>query len=255
MKLINIRDYRDREQKDSVIKKLCSTACFCLVIFMSHMNLLQAKTIQPIEEIQYAAKKFLEEMHTSADNENIEIVIGNIDPRLRLVQCEQPLEAYSPQATRRNGKTSVAIKCTGPVAWKIIVPAKITEYQLAWVVNRRVFPGDLLNKRDISQKRVPINYTRKEPLLNKKQMLNASPKKVMRSGSIIYQDSICLVCRGDKVSVTADNQFLSINVEGIALSDAILGETVQVRNTRTKKSFGAVVTGKNRLSVNIAGSK
>ncbi|MET1257250.1 flagellar basal body P-ring formation chaperone FlgA [Aliikangiella maris] len=254
MKLINNSNSTVCIKKGLIIKQLISTLYFCLLIFIPFMTNATSSNIQSIEEIQNAAKKFLEEMPLAADNPNVEIEVGAIDSRLRLVKCEQPLDIFLPQGVRHRGKTSVAVHCQSPVAWKIIIPATITQYQMAWVVTHRVSPGELLTMQDIQLQKVKTPHHQRQPLLNKDKILSANPRRMMRKGSIIYQDSLCLVCRGETVSVSADNEFFSISVEGVALSDAILGETAQIRNAKSMQTFSAQVTGKNQLSVNITGS-
>jgi hypothetical protein len=61
-----------------------------------------------------------------------------------------------------------------------------------------------------------------------------------------------MVRKGDKVAVTAQNEFMSIQVDGIALANARLGETTQIKNSQSKKIFGATVTGKNQLSITLS---
>ena len=73
--------------------------------------------------------------------------------------------------------------------------------------------------------------------------------------SIIFEDSICLVCRGDSVQITAKSDFLNINLEGIALADANIGEMTLVRNKQSKRSFSAKVIGKDRLEVKLASKR
>ena len=254
MKLINFQLFSsDSTSKNLILVKIQS---FCLVLGLISglCGQVSAQEIESIEEIRLAAKKFLEEKQVSADKTNTEISIGQIDPRMRLAKCTGEMNAFLPQTYRRNGKTTVGIRCNGPINWKIFVSARITEYQDAWVLNRNLTTGDIVTQDDIEKKRVEVTDSRKIPLTDLKHLLQASPRRAMRAGSTLYQDSVCLVCRGDRVTVSAKNQFLSINVEGVALSNAILGEKAQIRNSKSKKVFGAVVTGKNQLNIKIAGS-
>ncbi len=91
--------------------------------------------------------------------------------------------------------------------------------------------------------------------MTKAQVLNTSPKRNIRAGSVIFEDSICMVCRGDIVQVSAKNQFLAINLQGVALADATIGENTKVRNLQSKRSFNARVVGKNQLEVSLTAVK
>lgn len=225
-----------------------------IALFIGFNGSVYAFERQDIEKIRQAAKIFLEEKQVPADNTNTEITIGQIDPRMRLAKCSSELEAFLPQTSKRTGKTTVGIRCSGPISWKIFVSAKVTQYQEAWVLSRNVAAGELISQSDLIKRHVELLNTRKVLLTDLKLIINASPRRAMRAGATIFQDSVCLVCRGDKVTVTAKNDFLSINVEGVALNNAVLGEVVQVRNSSSRKTFGATVVGKNQLNVAIAGA-
>ncbi len=253
MKLISVfkfnlqLDFKSRK----TLKCLLSAGFGLFIATFTHI--LQANAIQSVEEIRQAAKKFLEEKQHSADKDNITITVGNIDSRLRLAKCEDALDFFLPQSGRRTGKTTVGVRCNTPTSWKIYVSAEIVRFQEVWIVTRSISRDEIITKADVEKRKMRVKNSRNIPMQSFKQLINASPKKNLRAGSIIYQDSLCLVCRGDKVSVSANNAYLSINVEGIALNDATLGESVQVRNSSSKKVFGATVTGKSQLSVNLIG--
>lgn len=251
MKLINYQKNIHNGDKKTVPSVILKIFSLCLLCFCLLSTKIYAKPIQSIEKIRFAAKKFLEEKQISADKSMTDIKIGKIDPRLRLAECQQDLDIFLPQVHKRSGKMTVGIKCQGPIQWKIFVSATVTQYQQAWVLNKNLSKTDVITRSDLMKQKVVIRDSRKLPFTDLKKMLNTSPKRTLRSGSVVFQDSVCLVCRGDKVSVSATNQFLNISVEGVALSDAVLGEKVQVRNSQSKKIFTASVVGKNQLNVKL----
>ena len=228
-------------------KSVISLFLVCII-----SNTQAATSVQAIEEIRQTAKIFLEEKQSSADNPNIEITLGNIDPRMKLVKCDGELQAFFPQSARTKGKTTVGVKCIGTVAWKLFISANIQEFQDVWVSTRNLSTNEIISANDIKLTRMLVSGMRKAPIEDLKQILNTSPRRSIRSGSIIFNDSVCLVCRGEKVSVIAQNNYMSIRVDGIALSNASLGETTQIRNSKSKRIFGAKVTGKSQLSVHIS---
>jgi len=220
------------------------------------------QTRQSLPAIEQAAKIFLEEKQVAADNasrETIladrEIKIGTIDPRTRLKPCDGELKAFLPQQYKASGKMTVGVHCTGSVAWKVFLPASIERFMDVWVTSRSISPQEIITRQDVELQRVRFSNARRQPLENIELIENTSPRKRLSAGSVIYQDALCMVCRGDKVSVNAQSSFMSIMVEGVALSDAIMGETTQVRNSKSKRVFAAIVTGKNQLSVNLSRSR
>lgn len=222
---------------------------FLLITFAFNGFVQASNNIQSLKEIRDTAKKFLEEKQTSADNREIEITIGKIDSRMRLAKCDAGLEAFFPQHARTQGKTTVGIRCLGTVAWKIFVSVEIAEYQTVWVAQRHISTAETISASDVERKKVKLSLLRKSPIEDLSAIVNTSPIRSIRAGAVLLEGNICLVCKGAKVKVTTQNQFMSILVDGIAMGNATLGETAQVKNSKSKRTFGAVVTGKNKLIV------
>lgn len=210
-----------------------------------------AKSFHPIENIYNTAKIFLEK-HSNADPTDTEVSLGKIDPRIKFTQCDTKLAAFFPQGVKKIGKMTVGVRCNGKVKWKLFIAAKIERYETVWIAKHSLATNDTINQKDLSQQRVRIDSLRQSPMKDIHLIRGTSPKKRIRAGSIIYQDAICMVCHGDKVSIVANNSFINVSVEGVALGDAKLGENVKIRNLQSKRIFTAIVIGKRQLSVKLA---
>lgn len=206
---------------------------------------------QSHQVIQDKAKIFLEEMQGAADNSNIEILLDKLDQRLRLADCDGEIEAFSPFAMTTRGRTTVGVRCNGSVTWKVFIPAEIKRFQEVWITTRHLANSDTITQADVKRQKIDVNHLRRVPIHSLSQIVKTSPKQNLPSGSIIFEDSVCLVCQGEKVLVEAKNELLSISIEGISLADAGLGEKVQVRNPESKRIFEATVVGKNQLTINL----
>ncbi|WP_196137284.1 flagellar basal body P-ring formation chaperone FlgA [Aliikangiella sp. G2MR2-5] len=207
---------------------------------------------QSLAKVQQAARIFLEEKQHSADNQSSRVSVDSIDPRTRLAACDEKLQVFLSPGSKLIGKTTVGVKCPGSRQWKIYLSAKVEVMQQVWVTTRQMQKDDVFGKSDLIKQLISIENFRVKPEIQIEKILGTSPKRNLRAGSVVLSNSICMVCRGEKVNVSARSDFLAINVEGIALSDATLGESVQVRNSQSKRVFDAIVTGKNQLSVKIA---
>lgn len=225
--------------------------CFTTILCSTSLS-LKANEWQSLEAIEKTARNFLEEKQDPADIVSAEVTISRIDARTRLAACDEPLIAFLSPGMNARGRTTVGVRCNGSRAWKIYLSARVEHRQMVWVTTRRLSKSDVITRNDITQQRVATSRFRQPPLLDLALILNTSPKRMIRNGGVIFQESVCMVCRGDTVSVSANNSFLSIDVEGTALSDATLGEKAQIRNSRSKRVFNAIVTGKNQLKVMIA---
>ncbi len=222
-------------------------------LFLSKGAIAETTSIsEPIESIQLAAKIFLEENTNAADNTAIEVDIHNLDPRLRLRKCIDDLNVSLPRGSDFKGRVTVAVTCKSPIAWKVLVSANINEFAMVVVSKKAITKKALISGDDVVLKKINIAKLRKKPLLSLSQVVNTFSKRSIRADVLLYEDSVCMVCRGALVQISAKNPFININLEGIALKDASYGEITQVRNTQSKRLFNATVIGKNKLMVSLA---
>ncbi len=203
------------------------------------------------DEIRETAKIFLEKMTYAADNPNIEVKVNQIDPRLKLRKCSNELLTELSRGSKVKGKVTVSVSCKFPVAWKIFITAEIAEYSEVIVAARSMPRRTTITENDIERKSVNIAVLRKQPILASDLVVGSTTKRNINKGRLIYEDSVCMVCRGDNVQITAKSEFFSINMEAVALADAGIGETTLVRNKQSKRSFTAKVVSRDRLEVTL----
>jgi flagellar basal body P-ring formation protein FlgA len=224
---------------------------FAGVMLCSSGAIASSSNFHSSQEIRETAKIFLEKMTTAADNSNIEINVNDLDPRLKLKKCSDKLQTELSRGSKMNGKVTVLVACQQPVAWKIFISADIVEYADVIVAARAIPRKTTITAKDIEQKRVDIAKLRKSPIFNQNLVVGSTTKRNINKGKLVYADSICMVCRGDNVQITAKSKYFSINMDAVALSDASIGETTLVRNKQSKRSFSAKVVSRDRLEVTL----
>jgi len=204
---------------------------------------------ESLTNIESKAISFLEKTTSNNDESKLEVEIKHLDPRLKLRKCNDDLTAFFPTGSKRSGKVTVAVSCSSPVVWKVFVSASIYEYAKVVVAINTLYKNSIISSADISLEKVNISNLRRAPIFVESGVIGSTPKRTIRAGSVIYEDGICMVCRGDYVQVIAKNQYFDINMEAIALEDAAIGQMTQVRNKESKRSFNAKVIGRNQLEV------
>ena len=66
----------------------------------------------------------------------VEVLVGQLDPRLRLAPCER-IEPYLPPNTRLWGKSRIGLRCAqGPSHWNVFLPITVKAYGRALVARR-----------------------------------------------------------------------------------------------------------------------
>ena len=238
---------------NKIIKKVKQVSRICVLsincVFLFNASAKNADYYESSQNIRNTAKVFLEEMTSSADITDTELNIGNIDPRLKLRKCGQPLIAYLPPGSKHTGKINVGIKCVGPIQWKMFLSASSYQYQTVIYAKNTLKKGQTINRQDLGKKRVKIDTRNKQPAFDYSEVALTSPRRFIRAGAIIFTDAICMVCRGNRVNVSTGNEYFSINVEAEALADASIGEMVRLRNKNSRRIFDGKVVGRNKAQV------
>ncbi len=241
-----------RHNRKTFLRRLIELSLIIIVnILSSSVGAQPTSSFESADNIRLAAKIFLEEITNAADNPSLTISIGSLDPRLKLRHCNDKLQAFLPPSSKPMGRVTVGISCSSPVLWKIFISASVDQFTQVIVAKNNIAKKSIITEQDIAFKRVNSAMLRKQPATTKAQVVNTSPKRNLRAGSVIFEDSICMVCRGDIVQISAKNQYLAINLQGVALADATIGESTKIRNLQSKRSFSAKVIGKSQLEVTL----
>ena len=162
-----LRIDRSNENKACVKCCLLGVCGLFLCLTFSVRGSQTQLVIQPLEEIRQAAINFLEEKQDPADRDNIEIIISDMDPRIKLRRCNEELNVFLPQQGLFNqNRFSLAIRCRAAPYWKIYLQVKIKRYMNVWVTRRSLLKGDQLKKSDLIKQRLGNLNLRKSPILD-----------------------------------------------------------------------------------------
>ncbi|MDV5171148.1 flagellar basal body P-ring formation chaperone FlgA [Photobacterium rosenbergii] len=199
------------------------------------------------EAISQAAQDHVTELTREA-NGTFTITAPNLDNRLRLPQCPEPLSTDIPNKNSLSGTVSVLVRCE-PLNWQLYVPVRVQQV-LERVVAKAPLPrGSVISAADITVEQVELRRQRGASFASPEQLIGSKVKRPVRLGEIILASDICLVCRNDAVLIKAGNDGLSIITEGKALSDGSLGEQIRVQNNRSKKVITGVVSAVGEVTV------
>ncbi|MBO6277844.1 MAG: flagellar basal body P-ring formation protein FlgA, partial [Pseudomonas sp.] len=94
---------------------------------------------------------------TSQTEGRYQIQVNNLDPRLRLAQCDKDLTASLESPAQPMGRVIVRVRCEGLSPWTIFVPAQVKLFRDVVTVNHPLkrgmvidYPDVTLRERDVS---------------------------------------------------------------------------------------------------------
>jgi len=204
-------------------------------------------------QLQQLAINYLAQNLNELTNGTRELSAQPIDPRISDKSCNTELLINSANVQRSNRQSTIQIKCLDEKKWNLYVQVKIMELAPIVVVNQNLNKGEVITRDHLITKQTQKHLIRTQ-YLNEKQMytlLGSRSKRNIRSGSAITYKQVCMVCKGDRVTIFASYRGLRIKTAGIALQDGIIGQNISVKNSKSGKKLHAKVLGVDQVKVSI----
>lgn len=186
------------------------------------------------------------ERHALTEAENLParpvVTVGDLDSRLKLAACDQPLDTYDSPNGLNGGRGVVGVRCTGSKPWKIYVPVKIALMESVVVSRRPVVRGQALQADDVMLSEVDVSAVHKAYFTRIEDVVGLRSKRAIASGKTLHAGLLQRarwVKRGNQVEIVAMTDGLQVRMMGKALADGGRGDRIKVKNL----SSGRVITG------------
>ncbi|WP_164513431.1 flagellar basal body P-ring formation chaperone FlgA [Thiosocius teredinicola] len=167
---------------------------------------------------------------------------GDLDSRLKLSACDEPLETYDSPNGLNRGRGVVGVRCPGSTPWKIYVPVQIALMDYVVTTRRPLVRGQVLDADDLMLSETDISRLHKAYFTDIKDVVGLRTKRSIGAGSTLHAGLLKrekLVKRGSQVDIIADIGGLHVAMKGKALADGGRGDRIRVKNLTS----GRVVTG------------
>jgi flagellar basal body P-ring formation protein FlgA len=183
----------------------------------------------------------LDKAAAPAHGARIEVVIGQLDPRLHLAPCER-IEPYLPPNVRLWGKSRIGLRCReGRTLWNVYLPIVVKVFGRALVVPAGAAAGSVLADSDLEEAEVDLAEEFTPVFVDRKLVVGRTLAQALRPGQAVRQAHIKLrqwFAAGETVKVVALGDGFSLESVGQAITNGIEGQTARVRT-----DSGRVVTG------------
>jgi len=176
---------------------------------------------------------------------DVEITVGDPDPRLQLAACRE-YEPFVPTGARLWGRTSLGVRCTDGANWTIYLPTHIKVFAPALVAARPLVRGQTVTAEDVRVDRVELTGLPAGVLGAADTLDQRTLTRALAAGEPLRRDLLRapnVLQAGDVVRVQAGGTGFSISTEGKALAAAIDGQTTQIA-VGTKVLTGVARAGK-----------
>lgn len=184
----------------------------------------------------------------------VEIVLGRLDPRLRLAPCDK-VRAYLPEGTRLWGRTRVGLRCErGPVAWNVYWPLTVKVWAPSVVAAAPLKPGAVLTAADLSIAETDLAATNSPAVMRPEDVVGRTVLRSVAMGQGVRQGDLRnrrWFAAGEPVNVLVKGKGFAVAAVGTALAHGEEGgQCARIRVENGRVLCGQPV-GERRVEVTL----
>ena len=171
-----------------------------------------------------------------------EVTAGTIDERLPLNHCEEGLTISLPAKMEIRRNTTVYLKCEGDKPWDLYLPVRVSIQKPYVTVAAPVAKGDILSESMLTLAYQDQTLIRGDYLTDPAALIGVRSKRELKPGQPIRLTQVCVVCKGDQVTLSAENSSMQIKTMARALQDGSFGDMIRLVNTRSGRTVQGQVS-------------
>ncbi|WP_323915240.1 flagellar basal body P-ring formation chaperone FlgA [Aeromonas caviae] len=171
-----------------------------------------------------------------------DVKAGTIDERLPLTRCEDALTISLPARMEIRRNTTVYLKCEGEKSWDLYLPVRVSIQKPYVTVTVPVAKGDILSEPMLTLAYQDQTLIRGDYLTDPTDLIGVRSKRELKPGQPIRLTQVCVVCKGDQVTLSAENSSMQIKTMARALQDGSFGDMIRLVNTRSGRTVQGQVS-------------
>ncbi len=206
----------------------------------------------PMNIIRNAVEKALEQNHV---NDEIEVEFNDRNLKILVPKnAEEAIRVLQSQLDQRTGRFEVVvnINSTANEDQNIILKGKAFAIIPMPVPNKHIGAGQLINKKDITWRKVRIKQQSFGVVGSMEQLLDHVAKRPLTAGRLIRMSDIRpqqLIKKGEFVTIHFKNKTMSLSTRGVSVEPGSRNQVIRVKNPRSKRIIEARVLGPNTAVV------
>ena len=225
-----------------------TTTICSLLAGVALVSIGSASAWQSLESIRRTA----EAAAVKASRSGAEAVADSLDPRLRLVECSQPLTATVAANGVPSSRLTAEVRCPGAQPWRVYLPVRMTSTRPLVVATRALARDTVLAAGDVRLANAPIGSVPAGALHDSSLAVGRLLRRPVDEGQAIVVPLLAapaVVRSGQQVSVEARTGSLTVTLAGVARRDGALGDTIPVESGTSGRIVEAVVRSAKSVEV------
>lgn len=174
-----------------------------------------------------------------------------LDKRIKIKPCAEPLQTSIPGSAKLSKQTTVRIRCPDNKRWSLYVQVRIEQQMPVVVAKTTLAPGIVIGEEHLSVAMINVTQLRGRTLNQPDPLYGAKINRYISAGQAVTMRHVCLVCKGDMVTVIAKLKGLRVKTSGISQQNGSLGDNIAILNRRSSKRINAQVVAVNQVEINL----
>ena len=182
------------------------------------------------------------------------VTAGNLDARLRVAECDVPLEAFTSNSNATSGRSTIGVRCASKAQWTIYVSVTVEIEAPIYVLRRALARRSPVQADDVElqTRRLPgieSSFINDVGNLRGRRLKRALPAGTPLTADVLVPD--VLVKRGQQVTLVSATGGIEIRAQGQALTDGGASDRIRVQNVTSLKVVEGVVENSATVRVGI----
>ncbi|CAM3895935.1 flagellar basal body P-ring formation chaperone FlgA [Rheinheimera salexigens] len=199
-------------------------------------------------ELTQAADTWLQQELAQLSNGELMPKLTALDDRIGAKSCAEPVEFSLSQPISQRQNT-ILIQCSVDEQWKLYLSVRIDEIVQAVILKQNIATGAHITADMLALETRERRFVRGSLVSEPRQIIGAKAKRSLSMGQMLTLQDVCLVCKGDVVTISISNNGLNVAATGIAQQDGSLGDTIELINRQSKRTVRAEVMGVSSVSI------
>ncbi|WP_338516614.1 flagellar basal body P-ring formation chaperone FlgA [Alteromonas gracilis] len=228
-----------------------SVSSFMAFVVLSTVSLATSASQSMHEKIEEGTKKYLLSQLSSHDQDsNVDVAVVKIDERINIPQCPTGFQFNSSADALAQSHISVRVSC-GDNDWYLFTSGHVTRTTDIVVTRGAVSPGTVLTSSNLSIAKVDVRKLRFTAFTDVDALIGARVKRRITDGQALQSNMLCFVCKGDRITITAEVAGMKVKTAGIAQQDGVVGDNIKVVNASSQKAIVARVASSDEVVIHL----
>jgi len=233
------------KQTKILIIKISRLIAYAALVFTMLPSLSSATTQNLVEN---QIHKYIKTQIEPNPNKKIKIIVNPIDKRKKLAPCVTPIQITLTGKFGLRRNNTVSVVCQDQ--WKLYVAVRVQTLISIVTTTRNLSPGTRLSADNLTMSFYDVSTLRGETSESISSVLGSRVKRYVQQGRPLLANLVCLVCKGDPVTLYVRSGNLSIKSTGTALNDGSIGQVIAAKNNSSGRRVEGIVVAVGEIEIN-----